>query len=156
MGEKDEAIAAYERALELEAEGDDETEATERLKELVGFEGMRRIRERLNEQTGGQVGLYSTAEHYSGRKGAKVLRYYQYDEQSPVECPACGWSGRGVDGDVNHFDELFDVRCPRCDTMLLVVGWPTLDEMREAAERGNADARRALEDYEERSGRSDD
>src|SRR4051794_17669242 len=77
VGEKDEAARAYERALELEADGDEQTEATARLKALVGFEGITAIRQRLNERTDGRVGLYSTAEHYSGGPGAKVLRYYQ-------------------------------------------------------------------------------
>jgi tetratricopeptide (TPR) repeat protein len=150
VGEKDEAIAAYQRALELEADGDQETEATERLKELLGFEGMYRIRERLNEKTDGRIGLYSTAEHYSSGPVAKVLRYYQYDKEAPLECATCGWSGRSEEGDVGHFDEVFDVSCPDCDAMLLVVGWPTLEETREAAERGNPEARRALRDHQSR------
>src|SRR4051812_5204365 len=98
VGEKEEAIVAYGRALELEAEGDQETDATERLKELVGLEGMVRIRERLNEKTDGQVGLYSSAEHYSGGPAAKVILSHQYDEDAPVECAACGWSGPARDG----------------------------------------------------------
>lgn len=121
VGEKDEAIAAYERALELEADGGEETDATELLKELVGMEGMIRIRRRLNEQTGGKVGLYSSAEHYSSGPVAKLILSHQYDEDGPLECPACDWSGPAKDGDVNLFDHLFDVCCPRCDQMLLIV-----------------------------------
>src|SRR4051812_39260158 len=36
MGQRDEAIAAYTRAMELEAEGDAETDAAKRLKPLIG------------------------------------------------------------------------------------------------------------------------
>ena len=73
-----------------------------------------------------------------------MLRYYQYDKNAPLDCAACGWSGRGEDGDRNTFDELFDVCCPRCDAMLVIVGWPTLEETREEAGRGNAAAQRDL------------
>ena len=122
VGERDEAVAAYERALELEADGDEETEATERLKELVGFEGMCRIRERLNDLTDGRVGLYSTAEHYSSGPVAKVILSHQYDEEAPLDRAECGWSGRGEDGHAKRFAGGFDVRCPGCTAMLLVVG----------------------------------
>ena len=133
VGEKDEAVAAYESALLLEADNDEpETEASERLVELVGLEGMTAIRERLNEQTGGRVGLYSTAEHYSGgAPRAKVLHFGQYDKKAPLECPACGWSGRGEEGDVESFEEVFDVSCPECDRMLLVVSSATSDPKEE-------------------------
>jgi len=133
VGEKDEAVAAYERALLLEADDDEEeTEAAERLKDLVGLEGMTAIRERLNEQTGGKVGLYSTAEHYSGGgPGAKVLHFDQYDKKVPLQCLACGWSGRGEEGDVESFEEVFDVTCPECDKMLLVVSWATSEPKEE-------------------------
>ena len=42
------------------------------------------------------------------------------------------------------FDELFDVCCPSCDTMLLIVGYPTFAEIEEAAKRGNEEALREL------------
>ena len=129
VGEKDEAIVAYERALELElAEGDQETEAGDRLKELVGLEGMIGIRERLNQKTGGKVGLDSSAEDYSGGPAAKVILSHQYDEDATLECPACEWTGPARDGDMDLFDELFDVSCPSCDKMLLVVNYATSPE----------------------------
>ncbi len=36
-------------------------------------------------------------------------------------------AGRAQDGDVNRFEELFDVCCPSCDKMLLVVNYATPD-----------------------------
>jgi tetratricopeptide (TPR) repeat protein len=149
VGQKDEAIAAYERAVELEAEGEEETEATERLKELIGFEGMASLRDRLNEQTGGEVGLYSTTEHYSSGPSAKVLRYWQYDRHAELHCPRGDWTGTGEEAVTNLWDELFDVCCPVCDKMLLVVGYPTLEETREEAARGNEEAQRELSRFED-------
>jgi tetratricopeptide (TPR) repeat protein len=148
LGQEEEAISAYERALVLEADGGEATEAEDRLKELIDFEEMTRIRERLNDQTGGKIGLYSTAEHYSTGPSAKVLSYYQYDDKAELKCPVCGWQGTGADADKNIFEELFDIRCPRCETMLLVVGWPTLDEIRQEASRGNEEAELELERIE--------
>ena len=149
VGEREEAIAAYTRALELEAEGDEETDAAERLKPLIGFDGMRELRDRLNSESEGAVGLYSTAEHYSSGPTAKVVRYWQFDWGATVDCPACGWRGTGQEADMNLFSELFDLRCPSCDRMVVIVSFPTEEETREAAARGNPDARRQLQRIEE-------
>jgi len=149
VGERDEAIAAYTRALELEAEGDEETDAAERLKPLIGFEGMSELRNRLNRETEGAVGLYSTAEHHSSGQSAKVLTYWHFDRGSALDCPVCGWHGSGDQADMNVVDELFDLSCPSCDRMLVIVGFPTEEETREAASRGNAEAQRELERIEE-------
>ncbi len=114
------------------------------IKRRVGFRQMARIRSELNKLTRGRVGLYSTAEHYSAGPAAKILRYYQYDPAKEISCTACGWNGAASQGSQQMFDELFDVRCPRCDTMLLIVGYPTFAEIEEAAKRGNDEARREL------------
>jgi hypothetical protein len=124
------------------------------LKRLIGYRRMARIRGVLNRMTRGRVGLYSTAEHYSTGPSAKVLRYYQYDGSKQIECPTCGWVGRGDDGSQELYRELFDVRCPQCDTMLFVVGYPTLAEIEDAAKRGNEEARRELMRINELTGGS--
>ena len=111
-----------------------------RLTRLLDFKRAVRIRDWLNRQTRGRVGLYSTAEHYSTGPSAKVLRYFQYDDDAPLDCFICDWSGSGRRGAVHYFDELLDVRCPDCGTMLLVVSYPTLTEVREEAKRGNPEA----------------
>ncbi|MEJ7786866.1 MAG: hypothetical protein WKF62_05795 [Solirubrobacterales bacterium] len=101
---------------------------------------MARIRSALNTLTRGRVGLYSTAEHYSDGPRTKILRYYQYDAAKEISCAACGWSGAASEGGEHMFDELFDVRCPTCQNMLLIVGYPTFAEIEEAAKRGNEEA----------------
>ncbi len=105
------------------------------LAKALGFHRMARIRSALNRLTRGRVGLYSTAAHYSSGPSAKVLRYYQYDSGRNFTCSTCGWKGRGDAASSNLFADLFDVRCPECDQMLLVVGYPTFDEIEDAASR---------------------
>lgn len=39
------------------------------------------------------------------------------------------------------WNDLFDASCPRCDAMLLVVSYPTLEEMERAARRGNKEVK---------------
>jgi hypothetical protein len=104
------------------------------------FMRMVRIRAFLNKVSNGAIGHYSTAEHYSTGPTAKVLEYFQYDAEHPITCPSCGWSGTGAAGHRGIYDELFDISCPACSTMLLVVGYPTLDQIRAAAGAGNAEA----------------
>lgn len=101
---------------------------------------MVKIRALLNRVTGGRVGHYSTAEHYSSGPTAKVLDYYQWDRAATIVCPRCDWSGPGTRGSVNTFDELLDVRCPLCDQMLLVIGYPTLAQIEAAARTGHREA----------------
>ncbi len=110
------------------------------IKRRLGFRQMARIRSALNTLTRGRVGLYSTAEHYSDGPRTKVLRYYQYDAAQEISCSKCHWKGTGSQGAQHMFDELFDVRCPSCGTMLLIIGYPTLAEINEAAKRGNEEA----------------
>jgi hypothetical protein len=124
--------------------------ASTSLKQLVGFARTARVRSTLNRLTRGRVGLYSTAEHYSDGPHAKVLRYYQYDSAKQLACQGCGWVGDGDSATTNHFAELFDVCCPRCDRMLLVIGYPTFGEIEEAARRGHPEAQRELELIRER------
>ena len=75
---------------------------------------------------------------------AEHLTYYGYDEDRPVTCPGCGWNGPAKDGSQGLSKELFDVSCPRCDTMLLIVSLPTVEETKEAAARGDARAQADL------------
>ena len=114
------------------------------IKRQVGFRHVARVRSALNRLTRGRVGLYSTAEHYSDGPAAKILRYYQYDPAKEISCAGCGWNGPASQGSQQMFDELSDVRCPSCHTMLLIVGYPTFAEIEEAAKRGNEEALREL------------
>ena len=114
------------------------------IKRRLGFRNVARIRSALNTLTRGRVGLYSTAEHYSDGPATKILRYYQYDDAKEISCSRCGWTGTGSRGAQHMFDELFDVRCPSCGTMLLIIGYPTFAEIEQAAKRGNEEAKNEL------------
>jgi len=79
---------------------------------------------------------------------ARHLKYYDYDQDATVEC-SCGWSGRCGDAE-DYFREVLDVTCPRCDTMLIVVAYPTHEETRAAAAAGNEQAIKGLAQVESR------
>jgi tetratricopeptide (TPR) repeat protein len=129
VGGISEARGAYERALELERDGDDETDARELL-------------EALDAPASASVPPDPPVQK-------KHLNYYDYDRDEPLTCPSCGWSGRGADNE-EYFEELLDVRCPRCDRMVLIVSLPTGEETRAAAAAGNPDAQGELPDVEAR------
>lgn len=81
----------------------------------------------------------------------KYLRYWDYTEQEddPLTCPKCGWVG--LPGKyIKQYDDLFDVCCPKCREMLLIVMFPTIMETREAAAAGNKRAAAELPAMEAR------
>lgn len=78
------------------------------------------------------------------RRSAEVIRYYAYDESSDLTCWKCGWRGPARDASQETYRELFDVSCPRCDKMLLIVPFPTADETKVAAAAGNHVAKENL------------
>ena len=51
---------------------------------------------------------------------ARIISYEQYDENTVIECGSCHWKGKCQEG-VEHHDDVADVTCPVCGTMLLVV-----------------------------------
>ncbi|MBN8868256.1 MAG: hypothetical protein J0H66_00075 [Solirubrobacterales bacterium] len=79
---------------------------------------------------------------------ARHLNYYEYDRDATIEC-SCGWSGRCSAGE-DFFREVLDVTCPRCDTMLMVVAYPTHEDTRAAAAAGNEQAIEDLAQVESR------
>ncbi len=128
VGERAEARAAYERALELEKDGETETDAWLLLS-------------MLNSEP-------------AQTHGARYVAYWEYDPDAPLTCPDCGWSGSGA-GSQELFEELFDVSCPQCDSMLLIVPYPTAAETRAAAAAGNPKAQAELPNVESRLKRLD-
>ena len=74
---------------------------------------------------------------------AKILSYYDYDRDRTISCP-CGWSGTCSDHE-DYFTEVLDVRCAKCDRMLLIVGYPSDEQTLIAAAAGNKEALRELE-----------
>lgn len=75
---------------------------------------------------------------------AKILSYYAFDDGADITCPECGWSGVAREAAVEYYAELFDVSCPRCDRMLLIVGYPTVDETKAAASLGDPRAQEEM------------
>jgi hypothetical protein len=79
---------------------------------------------------------------------AEHLTFWAYDPDMSVICPKCGWTGRAGDHQDLH-REVLDVRCAVCDTMLLIVAYPTLAETRDAAAAGDERARADLSKMQE-------
>lgn len=84
---------------------------------------------------------------------AKIIEYRDYDENVILECPVCTWKGK-PEGNIEYYDDLFDVSCPNCDKMLLIVSYPlvkrakTLDEINEWASKLSLDQIRELPEEE--------
>ncbi len=70
------------------------------------------------------------------------MSYYDYKENQILVCTHCGWSGEAKDGAKEYFDQLFTVDCPQClePSSLLAVDYPTIEETKEAAAKGNEEA----------------
>ena len=88
------------------------------------------------------MSLKSTIEH----NPALIFGYFDDEWRTGVfTCPVCGWRGRHDEmSGPNLFRELMDFECPSCDKMLLIVGYATYEQVREAAAKGNEEAIRAL------------
>jgi len=69
-----------------------------------------------------------------------MYNYYDNWKDVILVCPVCGWKGKREDGVVEYFSDLFDISCPKCDKMLAVVSYPTIDETKEAASDGHEEA----------------
>ena len=63
----------------------------------------------------------TTAARYRSGPAAKPIGASDYDDQDELVCWNCQWSGPAGEGAKEYHDELFDVSCPRCGTMLLIV-----------------------------------
>jgi len=65
----------------------------------------------------------TTADLYMSGQAARVIDYADFDEGASLECPVCHWVGAVREGSREYYRDLFDVSCPRCDKMLLIVGY---------------------------------
>lgn len=74
---------------------------------------------------------------------AQHFGYYDGYASMAFRC-GCGWTGPFSELRQECYRELFDASCPRCDKMLAIVSFPTDDETRQAAARGNKEAERNL------------
>ena len=80
---------------------------------------------------------------------AKQVNYYDYESGRTISCD-CGWSGKCAEGSQEDYRELFDVSCPVCDQMLLIVPYPTHEETRAVAATDNPEAELNLVMVEQR------
>lgn len=71
---------------------------------------------------------------------AKTVEYYDYDENDVIRCPACSWSGKAKNGEREYYSDLFDVSCPECDQMILIVPHPLVEDVKKAYHEGNPKA----------------
>lgn len=68
----------------------------------------------------------------------KIFNWFDNWKMESLDCPKCGWQGQIDMGSTNEFDELLDFRCPKCDTMLAIINYPTPDEVRENQDKLSA------------------
>ena len=80
---------------------------------------------------------------------AKHVAYYEFDQNAPIVCTHCGATGSYAEW-AEYYDALFDITCGVCGRMLYIVGYPTIEDIREYAERGNEDAISSLPAAKER------
>lgn len=71
-----------------------------------------------------------------------MFAWYEVRDTDRFLC-TCGWGGTVDELTIEGFRELVDGSCPQCDRMLMIRSFPTIDEMRRAASRGD---RRAAEE----------
>ena len=65
---------------------------------------------------------------------AKIIEYREYDDTQQIDCPTCNWKGKAKSGEKEYYRDLFDVSCPKCDQMILIVSYPLVGK---AAKSGN-------------------
>lgn len=61
----------------------------------------------------------------------------------------CGWQGDSAQMRMELHEEVTDYVCPVCENTLLIVSHPDLDQVRQAAADGNAEAQQQLALVEE-------
>lgn len=81
---------------------------------------------------------------------ARIVRdYFVADWRSDALICVCGWEGDSAGMVMELHDEVTDYACPVCEATLLIVSHPDLEQVRDAAARGNAEAQQQLALVEE-------
>ena len=57
------------------------------------------------------------------KNSAQVIEYKDYDKNKVLNCPSCNWKGK-PEGNIDLYEQLFDVTCPKCEQMILIVNYP--------------------------------
>lgn len=67
----------------------------------------------------------SEAHSFTASSPTTITTYKDYKKNMGVECPVCFWKETMEEGGtIVYYKELFDVSCPKCKKMLLVVEYP--------------------------------
>jgi predicted RNA-binding Zn-ribbon protein involved in translation (DUF1610 family) len=71
-----------------------------------------------------------------------IFRYYDETWQTrEFQCPECNWSGRPKEDIHNEFfRDLMHFKCPECGKILVIVSYPTLNQIQAAAAKGIPEA----------------
>jgi|RhiMethySRZTD1v2_1073278.scaffolds.fasta_scaffold489193_1 hypothetical protein len=76
-----------------------------------------------------------------------LIEYFDFHPEMVATCE-CGWAGRGRDTEIELYESPVVTRhCPKCDSILLSMEYPTFNQVREAAEAGNEEAVRMARMY---------
>ena len=77
------------------------------------------------------------------------FNYFSDWREQQAHCTACGWTGSSLtDAFEELFDALIEFTCPACNVIITMVSYPTLDEIEEAAEKGNSEAIKMLKNLQ--------
>ena len=72
---------------------------------------------------------------------SEIFDYYDPGWRSArFTCSRCGWSGATEEMSRGVYRELMDFSCGSCDEIIVIVSFPTLDDIRRAAQLGNPEA----------------
>jgi len=80
----------------------------------------------------------------AGPSKARFHSYFDGYRGETFRCPFCSWTGGFDQLEREQYRDLFDGSCPQCGKMLLVVFFPTAEEIRAAAAGGNVEAQEML------------
>lgn len=80
---------------------------------------------------------------------SKRFLWYDNWREEVFVCPYCKWTGTIAQMSQESYHQLFDASCPKCWTMLAIVSFPSYEDTRQAASRGNPEAIAALPKWEE-------
>lgn len=69
---------------------------------------------------------------------SESISWFEYDADSTVDCPACGWSGRAGSNEAdNMYSPTINVECANCGPILRKVRYPSTADAEAAAAEGN-------------------
>jgi hypothetical protein len=83
---------------------------------------------------------------------SRCFNYYEAWQSVELKCPLGHWAGTFKQGAVSYHRDLMDCSCPICDPMsnsiLAIVNYPTLDEMRRSGDESAIARAERIEDFQ--------